>query len=295
MELRHLRLVQILADEGGITKSLERLYLTQSAVSHQLKDIEERLGTKLFFRSKNEWRLTEEGKVIYETARIVLAEVDKARAAIAAMKNGEAGTIRLSTECYTTYHWFPSFLQQMKLLYPNLTVRIVMEATHRPIAKLLENELDIALTSDPVADKSIRYIELFRDEVLAVVSSAHPWARKTYITAEDFASETLIIHSYPLETVTVYEHFLKKAGVMPVQITAIPLTEVALEMVKAGMGITCMPLWALKSFTVSPDIRFIRIGKKGLFRTHLAAIKQTDSHKKHITDFIQLLKEEISE
>ncbi len=295
MELRHLRLVQILADEGGITKSLERLYLTQSAVSHQLKDIEERLGTKLFFRSKNEWRLTEEGKVIYETARIVLAEVDRAKAAIAAMKDGQVGTIRLSTECYTTYHWFPSFMQKMRLLYPNLTIRIVMEATHQPLQKLLENELDVALTSDPIADKSILYTELFQDEVLAVVSAAHPWARKKHVTAEDFATENLIIHSYPLETVTVYEHFLKKAGVTPQQITAIPLTEVSLEMVKAGMGVTCMALWALKSFAVSPDIAFVRIGKKGLFRTHLAAIKQTDSHKKHITDFIQLLKEEISE
>jgi LysR family transcriptional regulator for metE and metH len=293
MELRHLRLIKILAEEGGITKSLERLYLTQSAVSHQLKDIEERIGTKVFHRGKNQWKLTEEGAVLYATAVKVLAEVDTAVATIQEMRNGHQGTIRLSTECYTTYHWLPSFMRKMQVLYPRLDIQIIMEATHKPLPKLLDKTLDLAITSDPIENKNLYYTELFTDEVKAVVSAVHPWAKKKYISHEDFVGQKLIIHSYPLESVTVYRHFLQQYDQELPEITAVPLTEATLEIVKACMGVTCMPQWALKPFSLSSDIRFVKIGKKGLSRTHFAAIRTEDKSKKHLLDFIENLKEEM--
>ena len=293
MEIRHLRLIKTIADEKGITKSLDKLFLTQSAVSHQLKDIEERLGVKIFYRTKNQWALTEEGKILYQTANTVLSEIDKANEQINELRLGHAGIIRISTECYTNYHWLPSFMVKMKMLYPKIEVKIVMEATHKPLQKLLNSELDIGITSDPLDDKSIKYIELFKDEVMAVVPSEHPLAAKKYLTADDFASQPLIIHSYPLETVTVHQHFLKESKTQPREIIAIPLTEVALEMVKAGMGIMTMPKWALKPFAASSELKLVPIGTKGLIRTHYVAIRHEDSGKKHLKDFIENLKEEL--
>lgn len=296
METRHLRMIKILAEQGGITKSLDKLFLTQSAVSHQLKDLEDRVGAKIFHRSKNhrgkdQWKLTEEGEVLYKTAVKVLGDIDEALNTIRDLKNGHQGTIRLSTECYTTYHWLPSFMRRMNLLYPKLDIEIVMEATHKTLQKLLDNELDLAISSDPIEDKKLKYFELFRDELFAVVSYAHPWAKKKFIAADDFETEKLIIHSYPLETVAVYRYFLRPFDKMPESITAIPLTEATLEVVKAGMGVTCMPHWALKPFVSSDDLRFIRIGKKGLIRTHYAAIRESDRSKKYLLDFIENLKE----
>lgn len=297
METRHLRLIKILAEEGGITKSLDKLFLTQSAVSHQLKDLEERLGTKIFIRSKNhrgkdQWKLTEEGEVLYQTAVKVLDEIDRAMTNIQELKYGHQGTIRLITECYTVYHWLPSFIRKMNVLYPKLDIRINMEATHKPLPKLLENELDIAITANPIDDKRLKFLDLFRDEVFAVVSSSHAWAAKKYVEPEDFADEKLLIHSYPLESVSVYEHFLKPANQTPREITAVPLTEATLELVKAQMGVTCMPMWALKPFVASDELKLIKIGKKGLIRTHYAAIRYADKSKKYLLDFIENLKEE---
>ncbi|MCO5946659.1 LysR family transcriptional regulator [Mucilaginibacter flavidus] len=293
MEIRHLRLIKTIADEKGITKSLDKLFLTQSAVSHQLKDIEERLGVKIFYRTKSQWALTKEGKILYQTANTVLTEINKANEQINELRLGHAGIIRISTECYTNYHWLPAFMVKMKVLYPNIEVKIVMEATHKPLQKLLNSELDIGITSDPMADKSIRYIELFKDEVMAVVPTGHPLAGRKYLTAEDFANQPLIIHSYPLETVTVHKHFLKESKIQPQEIIAIPLTEVALEMVKAGMGIMTMPKWALKPFASSSLLKLVPIGPKGLIRTHYVAIRHEDSAKKHLKDFIENLKEEL--
>ena len=294
MEIRHLNLIKTIAEEKSITKSLDKLFITQSAVSHQLKDIEERIGVKIFYRTKNQWLLTEEGKILYDTAVIVLAELNAAMEKVNDMRGGHAGTIRLSTECYTSYHWLPSFMTKMKVLYPKLEVKIVIEATHKPLEKLLQNELDVGITSDPGGDKSIKYIKLFKDEVIAIVHKESALAQKKYLKAEDFATQTLIIHSYPLETVTVYQHFLKALKIQPQQIIAIPLTEVALEMVKSGMGIMTLPTWALKPFISSPDLRLIRIGSKGLTRTHFAAIRHEDAGKKYITDFVDNLHEELT-
>jgi LysR family transcriptional regulator for metE and metH len=293
MDVRHLKLIKTIADEKGINKSLDKLFLTQSAVSHQLKDIEERIGVKIFYRTKNQWILTDEGKILYDTARRVLEEIELANTKLNDLRMGHVGDIRISTECYTSYHWLPAFMVKMKLLYPKLNVKIVMEATHKPLQKLLNNDLDVGITSDPLNDKSIRYIELFKDEVMAVVPSGHALSGKKHLSADDFANEVLIIHSYPLETVTVYQHFLKENKVQPKEIMAIPLTEVALEMVKAGMGIMTMPVWALKPFAASDEVSLVRIGAKGLIRTHYAAIRHEDSHKKHILEFIENLKQEL--
>src|SRR5687767_8015983 len=131
MEIRHLRLIKVIAEQKGITKSLDKLFLTQSAVSHQLRDIEERLGCKIFYRTKNQWLLTPEGKILYDTALDVLAQLDQAIEKVNGMREGHAGSIRISTGCYTSYHWLPSFLTRMQVLYPKLDVQIVLEATHK--------------------------------------------------------------------------------------------------------------------------------------------------------------------
>lgn len=293
METRHLRLIKTIADEKGITKSLDKLFLTQSAVSHQLRDIEERLGAKIFYRTKNQWELTAEGRILYDTAEKVLPEIDKATLLINSMREGHAGTIRLSTECLTTYHWLPAFMVRMKILYPNLEVKIMMEGTHKPLQKLLDNELDLGITTDPWDDKSIKYVELFKDEVVAVLPANHHLATKKFITEEDFAGETLIIHSYPMETVTVHQHFLRHKKISPQNIIAMPITEGAMAMVKAGMGIMTLPKWVLKAFVSSPELAIVRIGPKGLIRANYAAIRHEDAGKKYLQDFIQNLKEEL--
>jgi LysR family transcriptional regulator for metE and metH len=293
MELRHLRLIKTIADEGGITKSLQKLYLTQSAVSHQLRDIEERLGTKIFYRNKLEWHLTEEGKVLYETANKVLADVEGAMTTIQEIKQGEKGSIRFATECNTTYHWLPNFMQKNKVLYPNLDIEIVVEATNNPFQKLLENELDLAIVSNYYENDKLKYYEIFKSEYVVLVHKEHAWAEKKFVLPEDFTTEKLLIHSYPLESVIVYQDFLRLHNQEPIKIQAIPVTEVRLEMVKANMGITCLPLWSLKPFIAAKELKMVKVGKKGLFKTHYAVIRSIDQSKKYIIDFMENLKEEL--
>lgn len=295
MEIRHLKLVKAIVEEGSITKAIDKLHLTQSALSHQLKEAEYQLGTKIFLRSNKKLVLTKAGEKLYKTAIEVLEKLSETEKEIKQLIFGEIGEIRISTECYSSYHWLPPVLKQFHLLYPNIDLKIVMEATHYPLQKLVENVLDIAIISDPVKDENIKYTELFQDEVLMLVSENHAWANKKYVVAEDFVNENLFIHSLPLETVTIHQFLLAPANISPKKITPLPLTEASIEMVKADMGVMSMAKWALSPYLKNSNLKAIKIGKNGLKRKHFIAIMNNRQYPDYFNHFIEFLQTEISQ
>jgi LysR family transcriptional regulator, regulator for metE and metH len=294
MEIRHLRLIKSIVEEGSITKAIDKLHLTQSALSHQLKEAEYQLGTKIFLRQNKKLVLTKAGEKLYRTATEILEKLEDTKREIKSMVFGEIGEIRISTECYSSYHWLPSVLKQFHLLYPNIELKIVMEATHYPLQKLLKNELDIAIVSDPIKNDNIHYLELFQDEMVMIVSESHNWTAKKYVVAKDFETEHLFIHSLPLETVTVHQLLLAPANISPRKITPLPLTEASIEMVKADMGIMAMANWAAQPYLKTNSIRAIKIGRNGLKRKHYIAFIKHKTYPDYFSHFNQFLQTEIN-
>lgn len=295
MEIRHLRLIKAIVEEGSITKAIDILHLTQSAISHQLKEAEYQLGTKIFLRQNKKLILTKAGEKLYATANEILDKLSDTEKEIKKLIFGEVGEIRISTECYSSYHWLPSVLKQFHLLYPNIELKIVMEATHYPLQKLQENILDIAIISDPIKDENIKYVELFQDEMMMVVSENHSWTNKKYVVADDFVNEHLLIHSLPIETVTIHQFLLAPAKVSPKKITPLPLTEASIEMVKADMGIMAMAKWALQPYLKNNSIKAIKIGKNGLKRKHYIAYMSNKTYPDYFQHFIEFLQTEINQ
>ena len=295
MEMKYFRLIKAIAEEGSLVDSADKLFLTQSALSHQLRELEERLGFKVFYRTRNHWRLTEEGGVLYELGNEVLERVERGLQNVQSIRAGSAGTIKVSTECYSFYQTLPAFIQKMGVLYPEITVDLILEATHQPILKLLSQEIDMAMVTTQPVDPSLSWVKVFEDEVFALMHKEHPLHQAAFVRAEDIANAHLVIHSFPLETVSVYTLFLQPHGVFPQQVSAIPLTEVALEMVKANMGIMCVPKWSLAPFTMADDLIFKQVGRHGLRRSHYLVVRKADRSKKYIEDFIASFEENLSE
>jgi LysR family transcriptional regulator for metE and metH len=294
MEIRHLRLIKAIVEEGSITKAITKLHLTQSALSHQLKEAEYQIGTKLFLRSNKKLVLTKAGEKLYEAANEILEKLARTEKELKELTANQHGEIRISTECYSSYHWLPSVLKSFQILYPNVELKIVMEATHYPLQKLMADVIDIAIISDPVKDKKIEYFELFQDEMLMVVSENHPWTEKKYVAAEDFITQNLFIHSLPLETVTVHQFLLAPAKISPAKITPLPLTEASIEMVKAGMGVMAMAKWALQPYLINTTLKAIKIGKNGLKRKHYIAVTNRKTQPEYMRHFIEFLQNEIN-
>ncbi|MEO6325587.1 MAG: LysR substrate-binding domain-containing protein [Thermoanaerobaculia bacterium] len=288
LEMRHLRLVQAIAEEGGVTKAAGRLHLTQSALSHQLKDVEGRLGTRLFLRLKTRMVPTPAGERLLRSAGPLLLELSRVEDDLARLAANREGLLRIATECTTCYHWVPPVLAEYRRLRPFVDVQIVAEATHRPLEGLLAGRLEVAVLSTPTADPRITTTPLFNDEMVAVMAPGHPLAARARLAAEDFRDETVILYTGPDES-TLFERVLVPAGVVPRRIMQIQLTEAILEMVKAGLGISCLARWAVSREIASGAIRAIPVGGGALRRRWSAATLKAAATDGAVAEFVQLL------
>jgi len=292
MELKYFRLIKTIAEEGNLANSSERLFLTQSALSHQLRELEERLGFKVFYRTRNKWELTQEGSELYKLANKLFSSIDESFSAIKHIKEGSKGAIKLSAECQSFFHSIPSFIQKMGILYPEIDIDITLGATHQTISQVLSEDIDIAIVTTKPESDELSSIPVFKDEIFAIMHKESQLSNLDYLDASHFGNIHLLINSFPLEGVAVYEQFLKPNKINPIKISAIPFTEITLSMIHANMGIMCAPKWQLRPFKLSKELIFKRIGKNGLKRTHYLVVKKEQSNKKYIHDFISSFEED---
>jgi LysR family transcriptional regulator, regulator for metE and metH len=248
LEIRHLRLVAAITETGSVTRASNLLHLTQSALSHQLRDAEKELDVALFERRNNKMILTGAGERLLQAARCVLAELERAELDIQKNALPAKGLIRISTQCNTVYHWLPPRLILFQRQFPEVEVQLVIEATYNPFEALLEGKLDLAIVSDPIRNRRIRYLALFSDEVVIAVPPGHRLAGKRWAAAEDFATESILLYP-PKEESTLLTKILGPAGIRPRKIQEVALTEAIIEMVVGGLGIAALPKW-----TVGPQL-----------------------------------------
>src|SRR5438270_4682286 len=192
LEIRHLKLVVAVAEEGSVTAASRRLHVTQSALSHQLRDAEEKIGAPLFLRLSKRMVPTPAGERLLQSARTILGELERTEREIG---NGgsDAGLIRLSTECYTCYHWLPALLKEFRKKYPKVEISIDGGATHDPLIALREGRLDVGVVSGDVTDRTLRVDNLFEDDLLVVMAPDHKLANKRSVRPQELAGENLII------------------------------------------------------------------------------------------------------
>lgn len=290
LEIRHLQLVRAVAQRGTLTSAGLVLHLSQSALSHQLLDIESRLGTPLFLRVGKRLALTPAGERLLASANEVLATIVQTEDAIRQLSGDSRGVLRITTECYTCYHWLPPMLKQYHRTHPLVDVRIDVTATSAPIDALLEGRLDLAIVSDRVLDRRVVTRPLFDDELVVVMTPGHPLAAKAFIEARDFAGETLLSYA-PKEESTVYQRLLLPAGVTPANLMQVQLTEAIIEMAKGGLGLGVLASWA-----VEPEVRAGRLQarpltRQGFKRMWSAATLKDMARVPHVSAFTDLLAE----
>ena len=292
MELKYFRLIKTIAEEGNIANSSEKLFLTQSALSHQLRELEERLGFKVFHRTRNNWKLTREGETLHQMANELMQTIEDGFDQIQQRKSGSKGTIRVSAECQSYLPGLPAFVQKMGVLYPEIEIDLKLGATHQTVSEVLSGEIDIAIVTTKPDSDSLTSFEIFDDELFALIHEEHPLSDHHYLDAGHFTDIHLLINSFPLENVSVYEHFLKPNKVVPAKTSAIPFTEISLQMVAANMGVMCLPKWALNSLRLPENLVFKSIGKNGLKRTHHLVVKKANVNQDHMNAFIENFKED---
>ncbi|MEP1033418.1 LysR family transcriptional regulator [Ekhidna sp.] len=290
MEIRHLKLIREVAETKSLTKAKDALFLSQSALSHQLKEIEGQLGTQLFHRVNKQLILTNAGKMVLESAERILKDLERTELSIKKYVSGTSGTLRLATQCYTCYHWLPSLMTDFKKEFPNVEIEIFHNNNADVEDQILEGAIDLAIIYENSERSNIAYHELFRDEVYALVPTGHPWTKKPYVEAKDFENQNVIIHSYPLESVSLFSQVLIPEGIKPKQVMQVQVTEAVVELVKAGMGVNVMAKWIVEPYLKDNRLALVPVTKRGIHRTWNAITLSDENSPQYLQNFVQHLR-----
>lgn len=287
LEIAHLRLLQSIVSEGSLTAAARQLHLSQPAASRRLEQMEQSLGVNLFTRAGRRLVLTAAGRRLLACGRQLLPQLDAAERSLAGWGAGAAGELRITTECYTAYHWLPAVVCAFQQHYPDIHLDIDIDATARPRRALLAGQVDLVLGNRRGTEPTLRHERLFADEVVAVVAADHPLAAHDFLQPADFADQHLI--TYAADRSDVIQDFLRPAGVSPRRLSSLQVTDGILQLVLAGLGITTLARWAIPDVAVYRCLRRIPLGHSGMQREWNAITLRSDQNPL-LAPFIQSLK-----
>lgn len=288
LEVRDLRLIESISRHGTVTRASTDLHVSQSALSHQLADLEEALGTPLFQRTPRRMILTPKGERLLATAHVVLRELVEAERMLA-RGDTDSGMIRISTECYTCYHWLPASLTAFEQKFPRVEVQVVVEATRAPLEALRAGRIDVAIVTSADGARRVEARPLFRDEVIVLMSARNALAGRPYIRAEDFSAQHLLTYSLPENQLSIFNAVLTPAGVRPARVSKLELTEAIVEMVKANRGIAVLARWAVAPYLDSSSLKAVRLTKGGRYRDWLGVVTASKKRPRYVDAFLDVL------
>jgi len=290
LELRHLKTLLALREAGNLLRAATLLNVTQSALSHQIKQLEDHHGTPLFERKSTPVRFTPAGERLLKLADSVLPQVHGAERDLARMAQGAAGQLRIAVECHTCFDWLMPAMDVFRSRWPEVELDIVSGFQADPVGLLYGHRADVAIVSEIDPDETVDYHALFRFEIVALVANDHALAERDFLVAEDFATDTLITYPVPDDMLDVVRQVLKPAGVQTARRTT-ELTVAMLQLVASKRGIATLPVWAAQNYLDRDYVLAKRITPAGLTGRLYAACLPELSAKPYLADFVNTTRE----
>lgn len=287
IERVHLKIIQALAENGSLTAAANAMFVTQSALSHQIRYLEQKLEVSLWQREGRKLRLTQSGELLLQVARQVLPVLEQAEQTLQTYAKGHAGMLRLGVECHPCYEWLKDILADYLRLMPDMDVDIVHQFQFSGMEGLLNYHIDLLVTPDAVQQSGVRYEALFDYELMLLVSNASPLSQKSFITPEALQNVLLLTFPVAHERLDVFSQFLMPAGIYP-KTRAMQSMEIMVQMVALQRGVTVLPDWLATEFCQRLPVKTLRLGQKGLPKTLFAAIRETDKTVVYMQRFIDI-------
>lgn len=282
IELKHLRTLQALRTTGSLAAAAAQLHQTQSALSHQFSDLEQRLGFRLFVRKSQPLRFTPQGEILLQLAEQVLPQIQQA---LQACHEPHQTTLRIAIECHSCIQWLTPALNNFRQSWSQVVMDFKSGVTFDPQPALQQGELDVVLTSDILPRSGLFYAPMFDFEVRLVLAPDHPLAQKVHISPEDLAREVLLIYPVQRQRLDIWRHFLQPAGVSPT-LKSVDNTLLLIQMVSAQMGIAALPHWVVESFEHQGLVVTKALGE-GLWSRLYAAVRDGEQRQPVVEAFIR--------
>lgn len=290
LERSHLEILRALEEGGTLTSAARRLCLTQPAISHQIQKLEDQMKVTLWEREGRGVRLTQAGRYLAGLSLQILPTLEKAEESVRSFANGKRGLLRIGVECYPCFEWLLDIIRAYLRRLPDVDVDVVQRFRFSGHEALKNRHIDLLITADPQAKGVLHYEPLFEYELLLAVGKGHPLAKREYVLAEDFQDQ--IVLTYPVEPdrLDLFVKFLNPASIAPAKRIPIEATEVMLQMVSAGRGICTLPDWIVRKHRRELGLTGVRMGKKGIQKRLLAAVRKEDFGIGYIQDFFTISK-----
>lgn len=292
IEFRHLRTIRAIHDCGGLARAADQLNMTQSALSHQIKGIEEQTGVELFVRRSKPLRLSAAGRRLLAAAEDILPRVAALEAEFAGLVRGRAGRMHIAIECHACFEWLLPVLEAFRKAWPDVDVDIRPGLAFEAMPALRREEVDLVVTSDPEDPDGTDFTPLFDYEPVFVASSAHPLAARTVIEAEDFRGQTLITYPVDRARLDVFSQLLTPARVEPAAVRQVELTAVILLLVASNRGVAVLPDWVVRQIRYNADYVTRRLTRGGITRRLYAATRSEDTARPFVAHLIRLARQE---
>jgi len=292
LEMRHLRAVRAIHDAGGLSKAADMLNLTQSALSHQIKGLEDQVGIDLFVRRTKPLKLSVAGMRMLKLADRVLPEVEAAEDEFRGLLSGKTGRLHIAIECHACFEWLFPVLETFRKAWPDVDVDIRPGLAFDALPALAREEVDVVVSSDPEEHPDLEFSPLFDYEPVFVASSQHPLSQKEWIEAQDFRDEVLI--TYPVERprLDVFSQLLMPAKVEPRSVRQIELTAVILLLVASNRGVAVLPDWVVREVRYNSEYVTRPLTEHGLTRRLFAATRREDTTKPFMAHLLKLARTE---
>ncbi|MGN7868309.1 LysR family transcriptional regulator [Paracoccus sp. 22332] len=292
LELRHLRTIRAIHEQGGLARAAEVLNITQSALSHQVKALEEQAGVDLFVRRAKPMRLSPAGMRLLRLAEQVLPLVAATEAEFKGVEAGRIGRLHIAMECHACFDWLLPVLDIFRRTWPEVDLDIRQRLAFGALPALARQEVDLVISSDPEEMAGIVFQPLFDYSPTLVVPADHPLVAKGHADPADLAGETLITYPMDRARLDVFSQFLTPAGVEPARQRTVELTAVSLMLVASGRGVAVMPDWVLRRESANAEIAMLPLTQGGIIRRLYAAIRSEDLGQPYMAHVLRLSRTE---
>ncbi|QYG00690.1 MULTISPECIES: LysR family transcriptional regulator [Massilia] len=291
IERIHLSLIREVDRRGSLTAAADVLCLTQSALSHTVKKLEQQLGTPVWTREGRALRLTQAGRYLLALAERVLPQLEHAERLMHEYARGERGTLRIGMECHPCYQWLLKVVDPYLAAWPEVDVDVKQRFQFGGLKALHGYEIDLLVTPDPLFKPGLRFVPVFDYEQVLVVGSGHPLAGRSHAEPADLSDDVLITYPVDVERLDIYNQFFLPAGCAPRQRKTIETTDIMLQMVASGRGVAALPRWLVDEYAGRMAVAPVRLGHEGVFKQIFLGTREVDAGTAYLEAFVEIARQ----
>ncbi len=285
IERIHLAILNELHTQGSLTAAAERLCLSQSALSHSIRKLEEQLGTPLWRREGRQLLPTAAGQELTALAQRLLPQLQDSEMRLRQLARGTRGFLRIGMECHPCYRWLLRVVDPYLKHWPDVEIDVKQRFQFGGIEALCQHDIDLLVTPDPLPREGLSFLPVFDYEQVLVVHADHPYAQRAWIEPQDVSDQTLISYPVDISRLDIFQLFLGPAGVTPLRHQHIETTDIILQMVACGRGVAALPRWLVEEYRQQLPLAAVRLGASGLAKQIHLGWRHSDSGLAYLQGF----------